>query len=78
MMTCLAPLMIARVMGWQVYFYHYLGVIVLGLAAMLTWKYMLNYGAAVYEGAIGFLVTMPLLAISAYRANHIAPTRPHV
>jgi Na+/proline symporter len=66
MMTCLAPLMIARVMEWHVSFQHYLVVISLGLAAMLTWKYQLGLGNALYEGAVGFLVTMPLLALSAH------------
>ena len=66
MMTCLAPLMVARVLEWPVVFKHYLAVVILGLAAMLTWKYLLGFGDALYEGAIGFAVSMPLIMLSAH------------
>ena len=64
MMTCLAPLMIARVSQWPISQRHYLIAIALGIVAMLTWKYVLGLGDATYEGAIGFLVSMPIIAIA--------------
>ena len=71
MMTCLAPLMIARVMDWNISFKNYLVIITVGLIVMLTWKYRFGLGDAMYEGAIGFLVTMPLIALTSYRKTNV-------
>lgn len=67
--TCFAPLMVARVRGWRVTTRAYLTSTVAGLAAMLVWSYVLGMGDAVYDGAIGFVVTMAGVAWAARRAR---------
>lgn len=65
MMTCFAPLMIARVSRWEISPSSALVAAAVGLSGMLLWKYYLILGDACYEGAVGFLVSMPLvLALS--------------
>ena len=63
MMTCFTPLMIARVLGWRVSAGRALTAAALGLLAMLTWRYGLALGDAVYEGAVGLCVSLPLVAL---------------
>lgn len=60
MMTCFAPLMIIRVCAWHIEATRALWAAFLGLLAMLGWKYGLGLGDAIYEGAIGFMVSLPL------------------
>ena len=60
-MTCFAPLMLARVFDWRIDAQRALGAAGLGMAAMLSWKYGLGYADACYEGAVGFMVSMPLV-----------------
>ena len=60
MMTTFAPLMIARVLDWQIGVHKALGAAVIGLLAMLGWRYGLNLGDAMFEGAVGFIVSMSL------------------
>ena len=60
MMTTFAPLMIARVLDWQIGAHRALGAAVIGLLAMLGWRYGLNLGDAMFEGAVGFMVSMSL------------------
>jgi len=65
MMTTFAPLMIARVSSWELSAPRALSAAGLGLIAMLGWRYGLGLGDAMYEGAVGFLVSMGLtLALS--------------
>ena len=61
MTSCFAPLMLARVFNWKISWQRYLCVIVLGLTAMLIWTHKLHLGDAMYDGAVGFLVVMPLV-----------------
>ena len=61
MMTCFAPIMIARVCDWRISASHALTAAGLGLIAMLSWKYGFGLGDAAYEGAVGFMVSMPLV-----------------
>ena len=63
MMTCFTPLMIARVCDWRLSASRALSAAGLGLLAMLTWKYGLGLGDAMYEGAVGLLVSMPLTIV---------------
>lgn len=63
MMTCFTPLMIARVCAWQPSTSRALCAAALGLFAMLMWKYHLGLGDAVYEGAVGLLVSMSLTVL---------------
>lgn len=63
MMTAFTPLMIARVLGWRVSVKRALTAAALGLVAMLTWRYGLALGDAVYEGAVGLCVSLPLVAL---------------
>ena len=60
MMTTFAPLMIARVLDWQISAGKALTATGFGLFAMLSWRYGLNFGDAMYEGAIGFIISMAL------------------
>ena len=61
MMTCFAPLMIARVSAWRLSSNVALSAAGCGLVAMLVWKYIFCLGDACYEGAIGFIVSMPIV-----------------
>jgi len=63
MMTCFAPLMIARVCAWQISFQSILLSLGLGLIAMFTWSFGLSLGDSIYDGAIGFLVSMSLIGL---------------
>jgi hypothetical protein len=57
--------MIARVSSWELSAPRALSAAGLGLIAMLSWRYGLGLGDAMYEGAVGFLVSMGLtLALS--------------
>ncbi len=67
MTTCFAPLMVARVLGWPVSTLSYVVAASAGMAAMLSWTHVFGLGDAVYDGAIGFCVAMPLLALGARR-----------
>ena len=58
MMSCFAPLMIARVCSWQISWQKLLVSIGMGLIAMFTWRSGLSLGDSVYEGAVGFAVAM--------------------
>lgn len=69
MMTCFAPLMIARVCRWDLSFEGYLVACLLGVGAMLVWKYSLGLGDAVYEGAVGFVVSMPIITLLGLRGS---------
>lgn len=69
MMTAFAPLMIARVRGWRLSTPWALGAAALGLGAMLLWRDLWGLGDAMYEGAVGFLVSMPLVALGARRGT---------
>ena len=69
MMTCFAPLMVARVRRWDISFEGYLTACLLGIGAMLFWKYALGLGDAVYEGAVGFVVSMPIITLLGLRGS---------
>ncbi|MEE2644065.1 MAG: sodium/proline symporter, partial [Myxococcota bacterium] len=73
MMTCFAPLMIARVQSWQIAPLQALLAAGLGLTAMLSWKYLLSLGDASYEGAVGFLVSMPFLWLMSRKSARSVP-----
>ncbi|MGB0640866.1 MAG: sodium/proline symporter [Myxococcota bacterium] len=62
MATCFAPLMVARVLGWTVSSKRYLIAAGLGMVSMLGWTHVLNLGDAMYDGAIGFMISMALTA----------------
>ncbi len=64
MMTTCTPLMLARVRGWRVPPARALGAAAAGLAAMLAWRYGLSLGDAVYEGAVGLAVSLPLTYVA--------------
>ena len=68
MTTCFAPLMVARVCGWRVTTGGYLLAAGLGMLAMLGWSHGLGLGDAMYDGAVGFLVAMPILAAAHVRS----------
>lgn len=63
MMTVFAPLMIARVLDWHISVSRYLISAMIGLIAMLLWRDFLHLGDAMYEGAVGMLVCLPLVAL---------------
>ncbi len=67
MTTCFAPLMIARCLDWSVDARAAIFACVVGTAAMLSWTHMLGLGDAVYDGAVGFIVSMTIVAITARR-----------
>ncbi len=60
MMTTFAPLMIARVLDWHINVRKALFAAICGLVAMLGWRYGLNLGDAMFEGSVGFIVSMSL------------------
>ena len=60
MMTTFAPLMIARVLDWSITPTHALISAGVGLGCMLGWRYGLHLGDAMYEGAVGFMISMTL------------------
>jgi len=68
MATCFAPLMVARVLGWTLSSNRYLVSAGLGMIAMLGWSYGLGLGDAMYDGAIGFLVSMTLTTLLSRRS----------
>lgn len=65
--TCFAPLMLARVRGWQLRTGAYMAAISAGIAAMLLWTHALGLGDAMYDGAVGFIVSMSIVAATARR-----------
>ena len=67
MTTCFAPLMVARVLNWRLSWQKYLLTTSLGMGAMLSWTHFLGLGDAMYDGAVGFLVAMPLTIILSER-----------
>jgi sodium/proline symporter len=67
MATCFAPLMVARVLGWTLSTNRYLISAGLGMIAMLGWGYGLGLGDAMYDGAIGFIVSMTLTTLLSRR-----------
>ena len=67
MATCFAPLMVARVLGWTLSTNRYLISAGLGMIAMLGWGYGLGLGDAMYDGAIGFIVSMTLTILLSRR-----------
>lgn len=69
MMTCFAPIMIARVRDWEISPLKLLISTSIGLLAMLVWKYGLGLGDAMYEGAFGFLVSMPMVWVLSIRSK---------
>jgi sodium/proline symporter len=66
--TCFAPLMVARVLGWTLSTNRYLISAGLGVIAMLGWGYGLGLGDAMYDGAIGFIVSMTLTILLSRRS----------
>ena len=60
MMTVFAPLMIARVLDWQISVPRYLVASLTGVVAMLIWRDVLLLGDAMFEGSVGMLVSFPL------------------
>ena len=67
MMTCFAPLMIARCLDWAIDPRAAIAACAIGTASMLSWSYLLGLGDAVYDGAVGFLVSMAIVAIASRR-----------
>jgi len=67
MTTCFAPLMIARCLGWTVEARAGITACVVGTMAMLGWSYGLGLGDAVYDGAIGFIVSMGIVTLASRR-----------
>jgi sodium/proline symporter len=68
MATCFAPLMVARVLGWTLSTNRYLISAGLGMIAMLGWGYGLGLGDAMYDGAVGFIVSMTLTILLSRRS----------
>ena len=58
MMTCFAPIMILRVLDRDISFNQMFIGCVVGVLTMLGWSYGLGLGDAVFDGTIGFLITM--------------------
>ena len=67
MMTCFSPLMIARCLDWAIDPRAAIAACVVGTASMLSWSYLLGLGDAVYDGAVGFLVSMAIVVITSRR-----------
>ncbi|HCP47932.1 MAG TPA: sodium:proline symporter [Deltaproteobacteria bacterium] len=67
MTTCFAPLMIARCLDWAVDARAAITACVLGTTSMLGWTHVLGLGDAVYDGAVGFIVSMAIVAIASRR-----------
>ena len=44
---------------------------VLGMAAMLSWSYVAQLGDAMYDGAVGFIVAMPLIIVLSNAASSL-------
>lgn len=76
MMTCFAPLMLARVRGWSIGPRISLLAPALGLLAMLCWRSALALGDAMYEGTIGFLVSVTLLFVASQKGRSGAAEHP--
>jgi hypothetical protein len=67
MTTCFAPLMIARCLNWAVDARAAITACVVGTGAMLGWSHILGLGDAMYDGAVGFVVSMAIVAIASRR-----------
>jgi len=61
MMTCFAPIMILRVLNRDIPFTSLMGSCAIGVLGMLGWSYGLQLGDAVFDGTIGFLLSMTLM-----------------
>ena len=63
MMTCFAPIMLLRVFHRDIEWKRLILSCVLGTGAMLSWKYILTLGDSVFDGTIGFIVTLILVGV---------------
>ena len=61
MMTCFAPIMILRVLDRDIPFTSLMASCAIGVLGMLGWSYGLQLGDAVFDGTIGFLLSMTLM-----------------
>ena len=68
MTTCFAPIMIARCLGWEIRVHAAIAGCVLGTASMLGWSYGLGLGDAMFDGAVGFIVSMLIITATSERA----------
>jgi len=68
MTTCFAPLMIARCLSWTVDSRAAIAACIVGTSAMLGWTHVLGLGDAVYDGAVGFIVSMAIVFITSKRS----------
>ena len=68
MMTCFAPLMLLRVYKWNIEWHSFLLAFGLGFASMLSWTYIFELGDSVFDGSIGFIVSM--LGIFLLKSNN--------
>ena len=67
MTTCFAPLMIARCLGWEIRVQAAIAACVLGTTSMLSWSYGLGLGDAMFDGAVGFIVSMLIITATSKR-----------
>ena len=61
MMTCFAPIMILRVMNRDIEWKQLILSCLLGVGVMFGWSYGANLGDAMFDGTIGFLMSMTLM-----------------
>ena len=67
MTTCFAPLMIARCLGWSLSTQSAVAACLAGTAAMLGWTHLLGLGDAMYDGAVGFVISMAIVTSASKR-----------
>ena len=67
MTTCFAPIMVARCLAWDVPVQAAVTACVLGTASMIGWSYGLGLGDAMFDGAVGFIVSMSIVATTSTR-----------
>ena len=60
MMTCFAPLMILRVYHKNIAWYKFAFAFGAGFVTMLSWTYVLGLGDSVFDGSVGFIVSLIL------------------
>lgn len=61
MMTCFAPIMIVRVLSRDIEWKRLILSCALGVMAMFGWSYGAKLGDAMFDGTVGFLVSMMLM-----------------
>ena len=69
MTTCFAPLMVARCLAWDVPVQAAVTACVLGTASMIGWSHGLGLGDAMFDGAVGFIVSMSIIATTSTRTS---------